>query len=379
MKKQFPNTPILGLTATATETVIIDIQKILNIEGCVILKDSFFRANLKYIIKPRSSSENKDVLIEEISNLLKTKYKDQSGIIYCLTIKDTEEVSTKLSSHGIASKCYHAQLTGEMRSKVYKKWYRNKVQVIVATVAFGMGINKLDLKFVIHFSMSKSLENYYQETGRAGRDGKPADCILYFRFADVFRTTSLIFTEKNGISNAYHMLAYCLNTTDCRKEQIANYFNDELKEKCNGNCDNCEDGQQFGELDVTKYCNDLITILKHAENLQERMTPLKLIDAWMGKGNKKLRVDKVIAPNDLSRVTCEKIICLLIVDQHLKEEFHFTPYSTISYLVPGPRSHSINKTSIVYNLKPLNKRGSDSSLINGKIKKSKIDEVEIIE
>ncbi|CAG2110502.1 unnamed protein product [Medioppia subpectinata] len=369
MKTQFPDTPILGLTATATSAVILDIQKILSIEGCIVLKDSFFRSNLRYFIK--KVDYKREEQIEKIAKLLKTKYAKQSGIIYCLTIKDVEEVTEKLKSLGVKAGAYHAQLEPQVRSHIHRKWSQNLCQVIVATVAFGMGINKLDLRFVIHFSMSKSLENYYQETGRAGRDGQPADCLLYYRFQDVFRTTSLVFSEKNGLSNVYSMLAYCLNDKTCRKEQMATYFGDKWKNNCDQMCDNCMNRDESSETDVTKHLLNVNQILNNASKMSERMTALKLMDAWFAKGNKKLRVDGIQSPS-IGRNVCEQIIGLLLIDGYLKEEFHFTPYSTISYLTVGSRSLTRSKDmKITYFLNSLSQKRSNKTPKVKTIKKQK--------
>lgn len=337
MKKQFPNTPILGLTATATATVIKDIQKILSIEGCLVLKDSFFRPNLNYVIERLGIYTKREQLIERIALLLKTKYDRQSGIIYCLSIKDVEEVTAKLISLGVRAGAYHAQLPPTQKTQIHKEWHKNRCQVIVATIAFGMGINKLDVRFIIHFSMSKSVESYYQETGRAGRDGQPADCILFYKFADVFRATSIVFNETNGLTNVYSMVGFCLNDKTCRKEQIAVYFGDNWNNRCEGKCDNCQSVKNLSEVNVSKYLDDLISIIKQAKGFNERLTAIKLIDAWCSKGTKKLRLEG-IDPPAFSKEVCQQIIGLLLVDTYLKEEFHYTAYSTVSYLNIGPRA-----------------------------------------
>ncbi|KPM09741.1 ATP-dependent DNA helicase Q1-like protein [Sarcoptes scabiei] len=334
MRTQFPETPILGLTATATPQVISDCQKILNIQGCFVFKDSFFRPNLKYFIE---RIESKTDLIDTIAKKLKNRYLNKSGLIYCLTIKDVEEVAERLSSQGISAAPYHASLTAERRNRIYQRWMQDKLQVIVATIAFGMGINKKDVRFVLHYSMSKSFENYYQETGRAGRDGEPADCILYFHFNDIFRASTLVFGERNGLSNLYAMVSYCINRSVCRKEQIANYFGDDWKNQCDSCCDNCLRAKNsIKTINIINVMESLSLILTHATQLNRRLTSLKLVEIWLGKGEKKLRPNNLKTP-EFHRELAEEIIAFLLINSYLQEEFHFTPYSTISYVQIGPK------------------------------------------
>lgn len=269
MKTQFPDTPILGLTATATSKVITDIQKILNLEGCLVLKDSFFRANLVYEVHDSSKKDN----VEEIVSILNTRFLNQSGIIYCLSVKDTEEVSSKLREAGVKAKCYHAQLLPEQRTEVHNDWYSGKVRVIVATVAFGMGINKMDVRFVIHYSLSKTLENYYQETGRAGRDGNTAHCIAFYRFSDFQRATSMFFTERDALVNVYRMISYCIDRERCRKALIAEHFGDGRPD-CDKMCDNCRNKGKisFKQVNIKPLLDDIMKVLKKAASMKERMT-----------------------------------------------------------------------------------------------------------
>lgn len=311
----------------------------LNIEGCLTFKDSFFRPNLKYEVKDILSNEK----IDDISDVIKTRFPGQTGIIYCLTIKDCEDVCQKIRSNGISARPYHAQLEPEFRTKAQQGWYTGHYQVIVATVAFGMGINKLDVRFVIHHSMSKSLENYYQETGRAGRDGEPAFCILYYKFQDIFRATSLMVTEKTGVPNVYNMMRYALDKTTCRKALIAQHFGDSWDPTlCTEMCDNCDRSRKKSyDIPVYPLLQDLKKILSHASQIEERMTALKLMDAWLGKGNKKNRVESVNVPK-YSREVCERIVATFLLQGFLKEEFHFNPYTVISYLNVGPKSAMID-------------------------------------
>ncbi|XP_027206591.2 ATP-dependent DNA helicase Q1 [Penaeus vannamei] len=338
MRKMFPETPILGLTATATARVVNDVQKILDIQGCLLLKASFNRPNLIYQVRQKSSSQKE--CNDEIQNLLEVEFAGQSGIIYTMTIKDAEELSKDLRARGIKAAAYHAQLDPEARSQIHRRWVVNKYQVVVATIAFGMGIDKPDVRFVIHHCISKSMENFYQESGRAGRDGKPAKCIVFWRFADLSRQSTMVFAEQTGLENLYGLISYCIDTHRCRRNIIAEHFDERWEASdCRGMCDHCGDPREVKKVDVTKYGEQLVHILTNAQSLNERLTGPKLVDALLGKGPTKFRV-KGPAEKELNREKAESLVAFLLIDGFLKEDFHFTPYSTISYIVAGPKAEA---------------------------------------
>ncbi|XP_077026361.1 ATP-dependent DNA helicase Q1 [Tamandua tetradactyla] len=345
LKRQFPNTSLIGLTATATSHVLKDAQKILCVEKCFTFTASFNRPNLYYEVRQKPS--NNEDFIEDIVKLINGRYKGQSGIIYCFSQKDSEQVTVSLQKLGIHAGAYHANMEPGDKSTVHRKWSANDIQVVVATVAFGMGIDKPDVRFVIHHSMSKSMENYYQESGRAGRDDMRADCILYYGFGDIFRISSMVVMENVGQQKLYEMVSYCQNISKCRRVLIAQQFDEVWNlEACNKMCDNCSQGISFERKNVTEYCRDLIKILKQAEELNEKLTPLKLIDSWMGKGAAKLRVAGV-APPKLPREDLEKMIAHFLLQQYLKEDYSFTAYATISYLKIGPKANLLNSEAHV--------------------------------
>ena len=189
LRKKFPTVPILALTATATSEVMNDVVRQLHMRRPVILRRSFDRPNLKFEVVPKV----KKALVDDIARLIKTQFAGQCGIVYCLAKAECEQLADDLRRRGISATHYHAG--EEDRATIQRSWMNDVIHVIVATVAFGMGINKKDVRFVIHASLPKSLENYYQEAGRAGRDGFQAACILYYDYADKARLQHLTFVS----------------------------------------------------------------------------------------------------------------------------------------------------------------------------------------
>ncbi|GCB70837.1 ATP-dependent DNA helicase Q1 isoform X1 [Scyliorhinus torazame] len=375
LKRQFPNTPLIGLTATATNSILEDVKKILCVPKCLMLTASFNRPNLFYEIRQKPS--NFEACVEDMVRIINGRYKGKSGIIYCLSQKDTEQLTISLQNLGISAGCYHANMEATAKSKVHKDWTLNKIKVVVATVAFGMGIDKADVRFVLHQTLSKSMENYYQESGRAGRDDLKADCILYYGFMDIFRQSTMVVMENVGQQKLYEMVAYCQDLKRCRRAQIAQYF-DEVWDstKCNKMCDNCNNDISDEKVDVTSFCADLIKILKQAEQLSEKLTPLKLIEAWNGKGPSKLRVASVRPPN-LSRNEMEELIVHLLLEQYLKEDLSFTAFATISYLKVAPKANLLSNTKHVISMRMKvrnNKLGSSTEEVPEKVKSAQQNE-----
>nr|XP_040030334.1 ATP-dependent DNA helicase Q1 isoform X1 [Gasterosteus aculeatus aculeatus] len=335
LKRQFPKVPLLGLTATATGSVLKDCENILCVPHPVTLSASFNRANLYYEVRIKDS--NYDASISDIASLIKNRYKDQSGIVYVFSQKDAENVSSSLQKEDILAFPYHAHMDPDVKSHVHCKWTLNKIQVVVATVAFGMGIDKPDVRFVIHHTISKSIENYYQESGRAGRDDSQADCILYFGFSDIFRISTMVVMENIGQQKLLQIVDYCQNVDRCRRSLMAVHF-DEVwdDEGCNQMCDTCRRVKDYTTVDITEHAKQVVKIVELAASVDEKLTPLKLVDTWMGKGPAKRR--KMIQTTTLCRLQAEAMVVTMLLQGYLRDDFSFTPYTTYFYVRLGRKA-----------------------------------------
>jgi ATP-dependent DNA helicase RecQ len=275
-----PALPIIALTATATPKVQDDIVKNLNLQEPAIFVDSFNRPNLYYEILPKISKEQTLKSMVKFINSMKGK----SGIIYTLNRKTTEELASTLQANGISAVAYHAGLEAATRSQRQDQFLQENVDVIVATIAFGMGIDKPDVRFVIHYNIPKSLENYYQETGRGGRDGLEGKCLLYYSHKDVQKLEHLMrdkpLSEREmGAQLISETLAY-VESGVCRRKLLLHYFGEEYKQENCGNCDNCTNPKEKLEVkDSIKITLDAIA------ELDERFSIDYVVNIILGRAN----------------------------------------------------------------------------------------------
>lgn len=371
IREKYPKTPIMALTATATPKVKKDIIHLLNIPKCCVLTSSFRRNNLKIKILKREKGS-----LIEMREMIYTKYPNQSGIVYCHSRNECKRIADTLSVF-IKADYYHAGLDDNKRKQIQLDWINNRTQVIVATIAFGMGVDKPDVRFVIHYNMPMSVENYYQEIGRAGRDQKDSDCILYFSYADKILYEKIIkqnvgdalnkktkgdkistgecaivetddeesdedIEEDNNTSNKitafqsyqlnklYDMMTYLENITDCRHILLSNYFGEKVdlqEELCHTYCDNClENMGKIVVRDLTQESGFLCHIIMEINSKNINPTRSNVIKSFMGEA-KAYNVVGFGKGRTLGKENSERLLSFLIRENYIKEELIMNQYN----------------------------------------------------
>ncbi len=314
LRTLYPDTPIIALTATATAKVQTDIIGELNLNDPTVFLSSFDRPNLTYIVRPKHNA------FKSLINMLE-KFKDESVIIYCFSRKKTEELATKLRTSGFNAGAYHAGLEKNQRNSLQDDFSSDHVRIMVATIAFGMGIDKPDVRLIVHYDLPKSIEGYYQETGRAGRDNLPSECVLFYSYGDKIKQDYFIkqmvddAERERSIKKLSQVIEYC-EAQSCRRSILLDYFGENRQEIACGNCDICLWPPET--FDATEVSQKILSAIIKTGN---RFGVTYIVDVLLGKnaskaierGHDGLSVYGIV--NDYSAPQLRQIINSLITEK----------------------------------------------------------------
>ncbi|XP_052388162.1 recQ-like DNA helicase BLM isoform X4 [Carassius gibelio] len=363
LRRMFPNVPIMALTATATPRVQKDILNQLAMTRPQVFTMSFNRNNLKYSVLPKKPKK----VDEECIQWIKKYYPRDSGIVYCLSRNDCDTLADSLQRAGIAALAYHAGLKDSDREYVQNKWInQDGCQVMCATIAFGMGIDKPDVRYVIHASLPKSVEGYYQESGRAGRDGEISHCVLFYAYSDVIRIKRLIAMDKDGnqqskathINNLHSMVHFCENVAECRRIQLLAYFGEHTfntsfcKEHPEVICDNCARPHKYKSRNVTDDVKKIVRFVQeNCEKVgnrygksaqQNRLTLNMLVDIFLGSKSARIQSGMFGVGAAYSKHNAERLFKKLVLDSVLMEDLYITNNGqAVAYISAGPKAMSV--------------------------------------
>lgn len=354
LRDNYPKVPTMALTATATPRVRTDILHQLGMTNPKWFMSSFNRPNLRYSIIAKKGKNCSD----EIVAMIMTKFKNACGIVYCLSRKDCDDYAAQMKKNGIKALSYHAGLSDVQRSNCQGKWISDEIRVICATIAFGMGIDKPNVRFVIHAALPKSIEGYYQESGRAGRDGETADCILFYNYSDMHRIRKMLELDNPSpqvinthMDNLFKMVAFCENSTDCRRSLQLNYFGEIFdRQQCIMNkitaCDNCRCKDEITMLDVTEDAKKIMEAVRDISN-RKKLTVVFLTDIFKGSDLKKIR-ESGLTKHPLygrgkswNKSDIERLLHHMILQEYLREYMYINNEIACAYVTIGPKASEL--------------------------------------
>ncbi|NXL19002.1 BLM protein, partial [Setophaga kirtlandii] len=364
LRRKFRSVPMMALTATANPRVQKDILNQLEMLKPQVFTMSFNRHNLKYDVLPKKPKK----VAMDCLEWIKKYHPHDSGIIYCLSRHECDTTAAILQKEGLAALAYHAGLTDSNRDLVQQKWVNQEgCQVICATIAFGMGIDKPDVRYVIHASLPKSIEGYYQESGRAGRDGEMSHCLLFYSYSDVTRLRRLILMEKDGNShtrqthfnNLYSMVHYCENVVECRRVQLLAYFGETnfnptfCKDHPEVICDNCSRKKDYKSRNVTEDVKGIVRFVReHCAQAGRvngsrnpgsgRYTLNMMVDIFLGSTSAKIQSGIFGKGAAYSRHNAERLFRKLVLDKILDEDLYITANDqAVAYVILGERAQAV--------------------------------------
>ncbi|KAJ6611420.1 P-loop containing nucleoside triphosphate hydrolase protein [Mycena sp. CBHHK59/15] len=334
LRDNFPGVPIMALTATATPETVDNIVESLKLENPAIFRQSFNRTNLNYRVVTK-------VNVDEMVGFIKKYHPNKSGIIFTMTKSACKKLSSQLAKKGLSARHFHAKISPKDKEDVLSQWHSGECRIVVATTAFGMGINKADVRFVIHFGLPKTLDGYYQETGRAGRDGLAADCVLYYSDQDLKKMVKITSDDTSQKQALRVVEEYCKNDSVCRRTQLLQHLGETFDEKdCHSLCDNCTNDSEA--LDFTKEAKSVVELVQFFENQHMRVTLLHCLAVYRGNDTKEIRENGrnknpaygsgSSVAKEVARLIFTKLLGLKILREEASQFSNYTAY----YLKLGP-------------------------------------------
>ena len=329
LKSHFPGVPLVAVTATASDRVKDDCARILRLGANYdLFRSTADRPNLNYSV--RSKPDGAQKCVDDMIEFIRSKHRHNAGIIYTFSRREAEDVAKKLCKGGIIARPYHSEVRKDKKQMTHRSWMRNETQVVVATIAFGLGINKPDVRFVLHHSLSKSLEGYYQESGRAGRDGQPADCVLYYSPKDNYRTIGMIHGE-HGEGGFFNMMRYAQanGNGDLCRSIILNFLGEpdapDISSAMREGCDRTE------LREVGRHAKVAAKLLWETCQSNEDLTPAQLVTQWRAK-NAPDYVKAYPPGNDLNKEECDRVIVSMMIEGVFEPKVIYNSYGSNVYL-----------------------------------------------